>query len=131
MCAAGAWDGGEARSAACLLPAILALGLLACGSSPKRPIRPETDLVHPYGGVRTRAVLEVARQGDLARVPDLIELLDDEDPGVRAAAGTALEELTGHDTGYRAWAPPETLRAQVLTWRAWWAAREGGTEPPP
>ena len=106
------------------LGGVLALGglLWAC-SSPPRPIQPADDLASPNPSVRAQAAGEVARKGALEHVPAVIELLDDEDATVRLMAGRTLRALTGHDTGYRPYAPPDTLRAQVEAWRAWWAAQ--------
>lgn len=116
--------GPHGGSAAVMLALLVACGLFAgCGETSKRLVRPTDDLVNPYSGVRMRAVGEVRRTGDLEHVPAVIELLDDEDPGVRMAAGSALVEVTGHDTGYEPWADAAELRAQVETWRAWWAQR--------
>jgi HEAT repeat protein len=107
--------------------AALALLLLAgCAAEPRpAPIRPEQDLHHPDPRRRTQAVQVVARERRPEHVPDLIELLDDEDPAVRMVAGATLSELTGRDTGYRAFASAEERRAQVRAWRAWHA----GTAP--
>jgi HEAT repeat protein len=121
-------QGGSATAALAPLLAcgllVLACGLLvACGETARRAVRPAEDLAHPYGGVRMRAVGEVRRTGDTTHVPALIELLDDDDPGVRMAAGSALVALTGHDPGYEPWADAAERRAQVEAWRAWWATR--------
>lgn len=116
--------------AAALLSVLL---LCACGETARRALPVDDALLDPYAGARMRAVAEVGRTGDLARVPALIEMLDDEDPGVRLAAGSTLRQLTGHDTGYEPWAVPAIRRAQVLAWRAWWDARSeapAGVESP-
>jgi len=66
---------------------------------------------------------------DASQVPALILLLEDDDDAVRLAAGSALRDLTGHDTGYRAFDPPEERARHAAMWRVWWAGRAGG--PPP
>jgi hypothetical protein len=106
--------------------AVLAAG---CGGTSRRLVRVDRDLVAPGATERAQAVAVVGRQHDLSRVPDLIEMLDDPDPGVRLLAGATLRDLTGRDSGYEAWAPPEQRRAQVLDWRRWWSAR--GPDAPP
>ncbi|MFM8981120.1 MAG: HEAT repeat domain-containing protein [Planctomycetia bacterium] len=107
--------------------ALLALGgMLGACSSPPRPIRPADDLASPNPSVRAQAAGEVARLGALEHLPAVIELLDDDDATVRLMAGRTLRALTGHDTGYRPYAPPDELRAQVEAWRAWWAAQAPG-----
>ena len=120
---------GRRRPPGPLVAALLAasLSLPACAQGGPRPIRPEEDLYDPSPGRRTDAVLTVAKTRDAAHVPALIELLADPDPAVRMATGATLRDLTGHDTGYVAYAPPDALRAQVLGWRAWWSG--GGVEP--
>jgi HEAT repeat protein len=100
--------------------------LSACGSTAPRPVHPETDLHHPSATRRLEAVAAVDRSQDLAHVPALIELLDDPDPGVRLTASQALRDLTGRDTGYRAYGTPEERARQVAEWRSWWASRTSG-----
>jgi len=112
------------NSARTVLALLLLTGLLAaCGETARRAVRPESDLAHPHAGVRMRAVGEARQAGGTEHVPAVIELLDDDDPGVRMAAGSALLELTGHDTGYEPWADPAERRRQGEAWRAWWATR--------
>jgi HEAT repeat protein len=69
------------------------------------------------------AVAAINETKDLQRVPALIEMLDDPDPGIRLAAHRTLQDLTGRESAYRPWADPEELRAAVVDWRRWWAAR--------
>lgn len=108
----------------CRLAGLLALGTVLGGcSSPPRPLRPAEDLASPNPSVRAQAAGEVARRGELEHLPAVIELLDDDDATVRLMAGRTLRTLTGHDTGYRPYASPDELRAQVALWRAWWAAQ--------
>jgi HEAT repeat protein len=108
--------------AACLA---LLLALAACASDGvPPPVRPEFDLGHPDAQRRTDAIQEVVRKQDRRFLPELIELLDDPDDAVRLVAGGALRDLTGRDTGYRAYAPPEERRAQVLEWRRWYEAHD-------
>ncbi len=128
---------GAVPGAACLRLSsspLLALSLAvllgsACASEGPRPIRPVDDLHDPNPSVRSQAVSEAARRGDDVLVPELIELLDDEDGAVRLVAGQALRDLTGRDSGYRAYAPPPELHRQVQDWRAWWASRTGSAAP--
>ena len=105
--------------------------LAACGSAKERPIRPEFDLHDPSATRRSHAVAQVATTRDRSQVPALIILLNDEDEAVRLAAGRALRDVTGHDTGYRASAPPEERARQLELWRAWWGKDGRGTAPPP
>jgi HEAT repeat protein len=113
------------RSAALLLGVLLA----ACANDRPRPIQPVHDLHDPSSTRRVQAVAEVRRLEAREHVPALIELLDDEDETVRLMAGTALKDLTGHDTGYRPHADAAERRRQVEEWRAWWAGRAGTGTP--
>lgn len=111
--------------------ALVLAALAACASDGgSTPIRPEFDLRHPDAGRRTDAIQEVARLRATQYVPDLIELLDDRDETVRLMAGGALRDLTGRDSGYRAFAAPEERRAQVLAWRRWYEARDAAHQAP-
>jgi hypothetical protein len=112
---------------ALLLPGVALLLLAGCGTPAPRPVRPEWDLHDPSATRRTQAASLAAESKDLSHVPALITLLEDEDPTVRMSAGKALKDLTGRDTGYRPFAPPEELRRQAMDWRAWWAARRGAS----
>jgi hypothetical protein len=97
-----------------------------CGSNAKRPINPEFDLHDPSGTRRSQAVTRVEVTRDTRYVPALISRLDDEDESVRLLASRTLKDLTGHDTGYRAWMGSEERRRHVDLWRAWWASRTRG-----
>ena len=116
------------RSVGCFRRTRIACGTLvlslfgACASEIHRPSRPEYDLRDPGAARRLSAISTVERTGDRKEIPTLIEMLDDDDDAVRMAAGAALRGLTGHDTGYRAFAPQAERRAQIATWRAWWGA---------
>jgi HEAT repeat protein len=108
----------------------VAAALGGCGSTPSdAPIDPAFDLHHPSATRRVKAASVVGATRDARFVPDLILLLDDEDEGVRLAAGNALRETTGRDTGYRASDSPTERAAAVVAWRAWWAS-QAGTPPP-
>jgi HEAT repeat protein len=112
---------------------VLAL-LAGCASDSPRPVRPEYDLRDPSATRRLDAIATVERTRDRGSVPALIELLDDEDDAVRMAAGSALKSMTGHDTGYRAFAPPDERHAHMSRWRAWWgaeSARPAGAKDAP
>lgn len=117
--------GGRLDLLAVLVASAL-LGAPGCATSEKRPSRPEYDLRDPSAARRLEAVSTVEQTGDRSQVPVLIEMLDDDDDSVRMAAGSTLKALTGHDTGYRAFAPAEERHAQVVQWRAWWAGRGAG-----
>jgi hypothetical protein len=102
----------------------------ACGGTSVRALRPEYDLRAPDPELRTRAVAWVAETNDASQVPTLIFLLDDDDGAVRAASAATLQELTGHDTGYRAYMDRIERRRHQEMWRAWWAQSGRGTTSP-
>jgi HEAT repeat protein len=128
-CPAGAPAGFSARISLALLLGlfVLPLALLSlggCGSTPKpRRIEAGTDLHHPDPKRRTRAVQDVAARHDAARIPDLIELLDDRDDSVRLVAAGALTELTGRESDYRPFAPRAQRLESQDAWRAWYESR--------
>jgi len=114
------------RRAGGILPAlgvVLAAVAAGCANDRPRPISPSDDLFDPNPARRVQAVSHVRRTGATDHVPTLIELLDDEDEGVRMLAGSTLVDLTGRDSGYRPYLDPGERRAQVEDWRRWWAAR--------
>jgi predicted esterase len=49
-----------------------------------------------------------------------VHLLDDEDEGLRSAAGNALGRMAGDRFGFRADAPPAQRREAVARWRKWY-----------
>ena len=116
------WPGSLLR-----LAAATPLLLSACGSTNPRAVQPETDLHHPSATRRLEAVATVTNSRDMGHVPALIEMLEDPDAGVRMTAGQSLKDLTGRDTGYRPYGPPEERARQAAEWRAWWASRRTGT----
>lgn len=116
-----------------LVGALVVAAGMACGCASDehpRPLKPSDDLHDPNPSVRSKAVGEVARRSSLEDVPAVIELLDDEDAAVRMMAGRTLEEITGRDGGYLPYASPPELRAQVVAWRAWWAANGSALAAP-
>jgi len=62
------------------------------------------------GEIRRAAALACAMKEDKSHVPDLIALLEDQEPSVTRAVRAALRELTGQDLGPGARA-----------WKEWWA----------
>jgi hypothetical protein len=86
-------------------------------------VSPATDLHHPSATRRLEAVAAVGTSRSTEHVPALIDLLEDEDVGVRMTASQTLTELTGRDTGYRPYGPAEERARQAAQWRAWWSAR--------
>lgn len=72
---------------------------------------------------RVRAAVALAEAGDADAVHRLVELLEDDDRGVRLYAILALERLTGRTYGYVYYATQAERDAAVGRWRA--ALRNG------
>lgn len=112
-----------------------AAGLSAC-----RPTAPVGfDSPEPMG--RVDAALLAAERGDRTAIPDLIRLLDSDDPLIRMVAIRSLERLTGETMGYRHDAPTLERRRAADRWTEWWLslpeseqvryrAPEGREDPP-
>jgi hypothetical protein len=130
----GAGRPGEAprfRLRADLATALLGALLLGCASDgAPAPIDPATALRDPNPAVRQKAAREAGARGDERFVPELIELLDDPDPGVRLTAHGALERLTGRRPASRPYDEPARRREEVESWRAWYTARGVGAPRP-
>ncbi len=75
-------------------------------------------------------IVEAGKRRDTTVVPTLIDLLDDEDEGVRFYAILALERITGTRRGYD-YASSEAARAgSVRAWRRWLEQGEVSGEGP-
>ncbi len=70
--------------------------------------------------MRVELVRSLAMIGDITAAPDLINLLDSKDPGMRAEAATALRFLTREMMGFEAKGSLEERSAAVHRWRRWW-----------
>lgn len=71
------------------------------------------------GEVRRAAAGACARKQAREQVPDIIELLDDPDPGIVQAAHRALQSLSGCDFGPPERASTEQRLQAVSAWRGW------------
>jgi len=106
-----------------LLGALLA----GCASDgPPAPRDPVIALRDPNPAERQKAAREVGARGDTRFVPELIEMLDDPDPGVRLVAHGSLETLTGRRPASRPYDEPARRREEVESWRAWYTAGGAG-----
>ena len=68
---------------------------------------------------RVAAALALAACGSRESVPKLAEALADPDPQAAQAAAVALENLAGHAEPFDPFAPLETRRQAVQSWRGW------------
>ena len=77
------------------------------------------------------AITEAAEKHDRAAIPNLIEMLDSDDPVVRLAAIRALEQLTGQTLGYD-YADPEWKRKDAANaWQRWYQSQGGRADQDP
>lgn len=85
--------------------------LTGCGSMP-----PSFDSPEP--GARNAAIVRAVAREDTAAVPDLVRMLDSDDPATRVLAIQALERLTGERLGYDPVESPAERARGVERWRA-------------
>jgi hypothetical protein len=98
----------------------LARELILRGLSREAATVVKERLTHDHPEVRCAAVKAAAARG-LPLVGELIDLLEDEDGGVREAAHGALVPLArGQDFGPSRGASPTERSEAVKKWRAWW-----------
>lgn len=93
---------------------ILILPLLAGCAGPGL----EAGFDAPDPSARLHAVVQAARDGDMAAVPAIIDQLDSDDPAVRMLSVCALERLTGESRGYVATDPRPARLTAIRRWRA-------------
>jgi len=117
-----------------------ALGLLSRQKPPALRGWLREQLHDPDPAVRVLALQQFSRIAVSGDVPVVLPLLDDPDPRVIAAAGTALKRITGEDCGLKvAQAPPifvwkvdaapsppdwSAIQQGRDRWRAWWRAQQ-------
>lgn len=97
--------------------------LSSCGPS----IHPSFNSPEP--AARNAAIVLAADSGDRAAIPDLVRMLDSDDPATRLLAIRTLERLEGTTLGYD-YAAPISERDQAI---ARWVQRVQHTSkvPPP
>jgi len=96
--------------------AILALFTVSCGPG----IRPDFNAADP--SARKAAIVQAAARHDQSAIPDLVRMLDSDDPAVRLLAIRTLEDLTGERFDYQPGAPTAQREAAIARWEAY--ARE-------
>ncbi len=74
----------------------------------------------PQPAARIDAILEAARSGDRSAIPDLIVMLDADDPLTRLLSIQTLEDLTGQTLGYEHDAPEFERSEAVGRWVRWY-----------
>jgi len=111
------------------IPCLALLGALqACGPT----ITPSFDSPEP--GARNAAIVKAAGKSETASLPDLVRMLESDDPATRMLAIATLKLKTGESNGYET-ADPEFKRNQAVSrWREYVeqkgnATRAGGGTP--
>lgn len=93
------------------------LASLVCVAGGCVPIPKGFDSPEP--AARIEAAVEAADKGDRSKIPDLIALLDSDDPATRMVAIRALERLTGQTLGYDHAGSEAEREAAVGRWVEW------------
>lgn len=90
------------------------LSMHGCGGA----IRPSFDSPEP--AARNAAIVLAAGEpsGDKA-LPDLVRMLESDDPATRLLAIVTLERKAGTRLGYNYEAPPSRRAPAVMAWREW------------
>lgn len=70
--------------------------------------------------IRRAAALACGKKHARDRIPDVLPLLDDEEPAVAKAARAALKTLSGEDFGPRPDADRTERALAAAAWKAWW-----------
>lgn len=92
-----------------------------CASAP-------ADFNSPEPAARNAAIVRAAREKDQKAIPDLIRMLESDDPTTRVLAIRALERLTGETRGYHPEADEAARERAVDAWMAWLGqSRPAGT----
>ena len=100
------------------LIASIASMLAACAQPPR-------GFESPVPSERVKAATAAADRGDASAIPDLIRMLESDDPLVRMTSIRALERLTGRTLGYEHSAPEPQRQEAIARWVAWYNEREG------
>jgi len=113
---------------AALVPLALVLLTAGCTDVPERTGDPKTDLMSADAHVKVLAAQEAARRRDPSHIPQLIDLLGDEEKWVRYNAHVAINVIAGpkEEFGYNYLAPPKQRETAIRKYREWYAA----TKPP-
>lgn len=85
--------------------------LTGCGGA----IKPSFDSPEP--AARNAAIVRAASTGDRSAIPDLVRMLESDDPATRMLAITTLERLTGETHGYVARDRASVRREAIVRWQ--------------
>lgn len=98
----------------CLMACAGLVGLVGAGCS-----SPARGFASADPGARLDAAVDAAARKDRSSIPELIKLLDSDDPAARLVAINTLHRLTGTTNGYDYAAPEAERREAVDRWVAW------------
>jgi hypothetical protein len=104
------------------LAPLLAAAVAGCASPP-------TGFESPVPAARLDAITHAAETRDGASVPELISMLESDDPLVRLASIRTLQRITGTDLGYDYAAPDWKRREGVAAWVDWYTQNGPRTAP--
>lgn len=107
------------------LALMLALGFVLASCRPSV----EASFDSPEPGARNRAIVAASRSRNPSHVPDLVRMLDSDDPVTRLLAIRTLEDITGETLGYDHAADPAERRRAVARWEE--RVRAGAEATPP
>ncbi|MGE3181426.1 MAG: HEAT repeat domain-containing protein [Phycisphaerae bacterium] len=105
----------------CVILCVLAWSCIGSGCQSDAKRREALNSSSPV--VRSTAIVELEKQGDLNSVHALVGMLEDPDRAVRMYAILALRRMCGEDYGYRYYAPEPDRESSINAWRD--ALREG------
>lgn len=118
--------GVKLRPTPALLAVLLVVGVTANGCFPTA----KKGFDSPDNALRIDASVHAADAGDAKAVPDLVRLLDSDDPATRLVAIRSLERITGTTLGYDHAGKASQREAGVQRWQAWLKDRAGRADAP-
>ena len=102
-----------------MIPILLA-PLASCGPT----IHADFDSAEP--AARNAAIVNAAKTLDRDAVPDLVRMLDSDDPATRLLAIDTLDRITGERLGYEFQGTHREREAAVQRWVVWVREHQGG-----
>ncbi|GJQ28477.1 MAG: hypothetical protein HBSAPP03_03610 [Phycisphaerae bacterium] len=86
------------------------------------------DFNSPEPAARNAAIVQAVDNRDASKIPDLVRMLDSDDPATRLLAIQALERLTGQRYGYDPAASATEREPAIAKWVAY--VNQGRPEDP-
>jgi len=109
-----------------VLAAVAVAGIAGCAYDHTAAL---TRLRENNPRVQTATMYEVEAAGDQSMIPELINLLESEDEGVRFMAAATLHRLTGQHFGFQF--ARENERGEIIAkWRTWWETHPAAAPSP-